>query len=216
MNWPPLGALRHRQHAPDPRDAGLGPDHPIVQATEAVRYTGRQWLHVAAVLTGGAIARLEGHAWALSLTCAAATVLAILSVLLGAHHRCERDCAIAVILDGGERVAIGAVQRERRRLLSDRTRHGLARTIERILRQARDRRLLRFTPIPFDAVVVTTVADELVDVVARLKSPGVSAREVALADRLIRYALSPLYGRDVDALREQLRRLRDPPPNRGA
>jgi hypothetical protein len=216
MSRPPLGALRHRHQDPGLRDAGLGPDHPMVKAVEAVGYTGRQWVHVAAVLTGGAIARLEGQAWALSLTCAAATVLAVLSVLLGAHHQRQRRCAIALILDGGESVAIGAVQRERRRLRSDRTRHALARSFERILRQARERRLLRFTPVPFDAVVVTTVADELLDVVRRLKAPGVSAQEVALAERLIGNALSPLYGRDTDALRQELRRLRDPTSGGGA
>jgi hypothetical protein len=182
----------------------------MVRAVEAVRYTGRQWVHVAAVLTGSAIARLEGHAWALSLTCAAAAVLAVLSVMLGARRQRERDCAIALILDGRERIAIVAVQRERRRLRSERTRHALARSIERILRQADERRLLRFTPVPFDAVVVTSVADELLDVVRRLEAPGVSAREVALAERLIGHALSPLYGRDSDSLRQALRRLGDP------
>jgi hypothetical protein len=183
----------------------------MVRAVDAVRYTGRQWVDVAAVLIGGAIAQLEGHAWALSLTCAAATVLAVLSVLLCAHRQRERDCAIALILNGRERIAIGAVQRERRRLRSERNRCALAHSLERILRQARERRLLRFTPVPFDAVVVATVTDELLDLIRRLKTSGVSAREVALAERLVERALSPLYGSDVDALREELRRLRDPP-----
>ena len=42
-----------------------------------------------------------------------------------------------------------------------------------------------------------------------LRTEGVSARGVARAERLVERAVSPLYGQDVGALREELRRVRD-------
>ena len=78
---------------------------------------GRQWVHVAAVLTGSVIARIEGREWAGPLAGSAASVLLILTVLVAAHKQRERDCAIELVLEGRETVPIAAVQRQRRRLL---------------------------------------------------------------------------------------------------
>ena len=52
-------------------------------------------------------------------------------------------------------------------------------------------------------------AGELRDVIGLLRAEGVSARGVARAERLVERAVSPLYGQDVGALREELRRVRD-------
>ena len=79
--------------------------------------TGRQWVHVAAVLAGSVIARIEGREWAGPLAGSAMIVLLILTVLVAAHKQRERDCAIELVLEGRERVPIAAVQRQRRRLL---------------------------------------------------------------------------------------------------
>jgi hypothetical protein len=53
------------------------------------------------------------------------------------------------------------------------------------------------------------VADEILEVIGLLRRPNASARGVARVERLVERALSPLYGRDVDALREELWRVRD-------
>ncbi|MGH2887639.1 MAG: hypothetical protein ACRDPA_33895 [Solirubrobacteraceae bacterium] len=183
----------------------------MVRATEAVHYTGRQWVHVAAVLTGSVIARIEGREWAGPVAGSAAIVLLTLTVLVAAHKQRERDCAIELVLEGRETVPIAAVQRQRRRLLSDQTRNGLAGNLEDLIRQAasRSRRQMRVTALPFEPKLVRMVAEELRDVIGLLRTEGVSARGVARAERLVEHGVSPLYGRDVGALREELRRVRD-------
>lgn len=189
----------------------LRSDHPLVRAGEAVDYTGRQWVDVAAVLTGSVIARIEGRGWAGPLAGSAAIVLLILTVLVAAHKQRERDCAIELVLEGHETVPIAAVQRQRRRLLSDQTRNGLAGNLEDLIRQAagRSRLQMRVTALPFEPTVLTMAAGELRDVIGLLRTEGVSARGVARAERLVERAMSPLYGQDVGALREELRRVRD-------
>lgn len=135
----------------------------------------------------------------------------VLTLLLAAYRQRERDCAIGLIIDGHEQIRIAAVERERRRLLSDRARQGLASSLEDKVREASERRSprARVTPVPFDRVVVSAVASEMVEVISLLRSPCLWARGVARAERLVERALSPLYGRDVGALREELRRVRD-------
>ena len=189
----------------------LRSDHPLLRATEAVHYTGRQWVHVAAVLTGSVIARIEGREWAGPLVDTAAIVLLILTVLVAAHKQRERDCAIELVMEGRETVPIAAVQRQRRRLLADQTRNGLAGDLEDLIRQsARPSRFqLRVMPLPFDPTVLTMAAGELRDVIRLLRTEDVSARGVARAERLVERAMSPLYGQDVVALREELCRVRD-------
>ncbi len=138
-------------------------------------------------------------------------MLLILTVLVAVHKQRERDCAIELVLEGDERVPIAAVQRQRRRLLAEQTRNGLAGNLEDLIRQSarRSRRQMRVTPLPFEPMVVRTVAGELRDVIGLLRAEDVSARGVARAERLVERAVSPLYGQDVGALREELRRVRD-------
>jgi hypothetical protein len=181
VNRRSLSALRHRRAAPRPRCAELSADHPLARAIESVRYTGRQWLHVTAVLIGSAIAHVEGDAWALPMMDAAVSVLLVVTLPLVIHRQRQRDCAIGLILDGRERIPIAVVerQRQRQRLLPDRTRQGLASSLEDIVRQASDPRPLRrrVMPVPCDAVVVLTVASEIVVVISFAAGPvGARAR----------------------------------------
>ena len=188
-----------------------------MRATEAVQYTGRQWVDVAAVLAGSVIARIEGREWAGPLAGSAASVLLMLSVLVAVHKQRERDCAIELVLEGLETVPIAAVQRQRRWLLSVRTRNGLAGNLEDLIRQAarRSRLHMRVTPLPFEPMVVRMVAGEVRGVIGLLRAEGVSARGVARAERLVERAVSPLYGQDAGALREELCRVRDQLANGG-
>ena len=105
------------------------------------------------------VARTEGREWAGPLAGMAAIVLLILTVLLAAHKQRERDYAIELVLEGLETVPIAAVQRQRRRLLSDRTRQGLAGNLEELIRQAarRSRLHVRVTPLPFQPMVPTVL-----------------------------------------------------------
>lgn len=182
-------------------------DHPLLHAIEVVQYTVRQWVHVAAVLTGSVIALIEGGAWAASLAGSAATVLLVLTVILAACEQRKRDCAIELILEGRQSVPIAAVQRQRRRLVSERTRDGLAGNLEEMVCHAsrpRGRQLRVTRPM-----VVAMVTDELREVIGLLRAEGVSARGVARTERLVTHAVSPLYGHEGGALREELCRVRD-------
>ena len=138
-------------------------------------------------------------------------MLLTLTVLVAVHKQRERDCAIELVLEGRERVPIAAVQRQRRRLLAEQTRNGLAGNLEDLIRQsARPSRFqLRVAPLPLEPMVVRMVAADLRDVIGLLRAEGVSARGVARAERLVERAVSPLYGQDVGALGEELCRVRD-------
>ena len=184
----------------------LRADHPLLCATEAVESTVRQWVNVAAVLTGSVIARLEGGAWAVPLAVSAASVLLILTILLALFEQDKRDCALELILAGGEATPIAVVQRQRRRLLSARTRDGLAASLEDVVRYVSSGPKLRSRigwPL-YEPRVVAAVADELREVIGLLRAEGVSARGVARVERLIKHAVSPLYGLEVSVLREEL------------
>ena len=134
-----------------------------------------------------------------------------MTLLLAMRVQARRDCVTDVILEGGEDLPVGVVQRERRRLLSDRNRAGLARGLEETAREASAPRngRVRLVPPLFEQRVVAQVADELRELGAVLRAGGVSARGVASLERLVSHATSPLYGRDVAALRDELRRAQE-------
>ena len=124
----------------------------MLRAAEAVHYTSRQWIHVAAVLTGSVVARIESREWSTPLAGSAASVLLILTLLLAAHRQRERERAIDLILEGREVVPVAAVWRQRQRLLSERTRHRLASKLDDAARETTRRRRLhaRVTPPRFE------------------------------------------------------------------
>ena len=77
----------------------------------------------------------DGRQWAAALAASAAIVLLGLTVIVAAGRQCKRDRALDLILGGHERLAIAAVQQQRRRLLSQRTRTALARSLEDVVDQ---------------------------------------------------------------------------------
>lgn len=208
MRRPSLIGARERRVAVSRPGTDLLPDHPLLRASEAVAYTARQCLHVAAVLTGSVIALIESDHWAMPLAYSAASVLIVLTGLLFAHVQRERDCAIVLILEGREMLAIAPVQRQRKRLLAPRTRDRIIGELEDAIHQVRRAGpSFSLTPPRFERAVVTAVIDELHDVIRLLDHSGCSARAIASAERLVEQATSPLYGRDVNALRDELRRV---------
>jgi hypothetical protein len=88
----------------------LRSDHPLLRATKAVQRTVRQWVNVAAVLTGSVIARFEGGAWAAPIAVSAASLLLILTVLLLVFEQDKRDRAVELILDGDENAPIATAR----------------------------------------------------------------------------------------------------------
>ena len=194
---------------PHRQPASLRPDHPLSRAVEAVGYTSRQWTDVGAVLVGSVIARLEGARWSGPLAGSAAAVLAVLSLLLVFRVQDRHDCVIDLILEGNEDAGLPVVQRERDRLLSVRKRSKLADSVAEMVREAQ-RPPRRFVAPPLVARrVVAPLADELLEISGLLRAGPMSARGVARLDRLLGHAISPLYGNDIDALRNELRQVRD-------
>ena len=162
------------------------------------------------MLIGSVIARAQGGRWASGLVCSAGGVLLVLSLLLAVRVQARRDCVTDAILEGAEDLPVEVIQRERRRLLSPRNRVGLARSLEELAREAATPRAGRARLVPplFEPRVVAQVADELRELGAVLRTEAVSARGVARAERLVSRATSPLYGRDVAALHDELGRVR--------
>ena len=191
--------------------SGLARDHPLSVAIEAVADTRRQCTHVAAILVGATIARLQGAHWSGPLAVSAGVVLAVLGVMLAFRVQDRHDRVIAFILDGHEDAGPAIVQRARDRLLSPRNRSKLSASLASVAEDATklSRRSLRPTPPLFTRRIIIAVADMLVEVCSLLEEGPARARGVARVDRLLRVAASPLYGDDLTALREELTVIRE-------
>jgi hypothetical protein len=189
-------------------ESPLHPGHPLLRTTDALERVARQSLVVAAMLTGSVIGDLDRQRWGLPLALSSAVVLAILSLTaLGLRYR-RRDRAIDLILEGREHVQIAAVQHERRRLMSERARTGLARSFEDVINESRRTGpQMRASRPLFHLWVVRESSKELSELVSLLASHHTSVQGLARAERLIAGGTSPLYGDDAGALRAEIRRI---------
>jgi hypothetical protein len=162
------------------------------------------------LLLASIAAQIVGFGEALTFVIGSAVVLLVLCALAGEQWDRRRFAARQLVLDGRESLPLGPVQRERRRLLEARTRHYVARSFERVLQHV----TRRPAPVPpsvrplFDVGTVASVAEDLREIVKLLHTGVPHARGVALAERLLTEGVSPLYGYDAIALRDELRRVR--------
>ena len=189
----------------------LGPTHPLTRAMRDSGAVTRQSRAVATLLAGALIAALNGLAWAWAGVAGAAAVLAGLGVAALAVRVRARWAAREVIADGGERLPLAPIARERTRLLAQDTRSTLAGTLERMLVQAGTTpgRLAPPSLRPvFDVGVVRALAEDLRALATALRDGPASARGVALAEQLVTWGGSSLYGHGVEPLRAELGRLR--------
>jgi hypothetical protein len=195
--------------SPSPGDL-LGSEHPYTRANEQLAAFRRQLSAVGLLLLGSVGALILGLGQALPLLIGSAIVALVLAALAGEQWDRRRFAARQLVLDGRESLPLGPVQRERRRLLEARTRHYVARSFERVLQHV----TRRPAPIPasvrplFDVGTVASVTEDLREIVKLLHSGVAHARGVALAERLLTEGVSPLYGYDAIALRDELRRVR--------
>lgn len=191
-------------------DQLLGPDHPYARANDVLAALRRQVAAVALLLVGSLAALVLGIGQAVTLVIGASIVLLGLGVVAGEQWGRRRHAARQLVLDGRESLPLAPIQRERRRLLAARTRRYVARSFERVLQHV----TRRPAPVPasvrplFDVGTVATVVDDLHEIVALLHAGVPQARGVALAERLLTEGVSPLYGYDAIALRDELRRVR--------
>jgi hypothetical protein len=190
--------------------ATLGADHPLTRAAETSERVWGQVRAVAAVLVGSTIDVLLGRPWAAPLAGAAAVVLAVLALIVAACRTHQRDRALDLILEGRDDIPVTEVQRQRTRLSSERTRRDLSLSLKEIVRDgaSRNRRSSCRIPPLFDPAVVTAVAEDLRIISRLLLEHAGNVRGIALTELLVTRATSPLYGRDVVQLREELRRVK--------
>jgi hypothetical protein len=192
-----------------PRDV-LGPDHPLTRAAESLKAVTHQAGVVSLLLIGSVATWLFGVPQAIALVIGCAVVLPVLGFAAGELWDRRRHAARQLVLDGRESLPLPAIQRERRRLMEARTRRYVARSFERVLQHV----TRRPAPVPpsvrplFDVKVVATVAEDLREIVRLLHAGVPRARGIALAERLLTEGVSPLYGYDAIALRDELRRVR--------
>ena len=189
----------------------LGSAHPFVRAEDTLRSVEEQAGAVAAVLAIGIAARIGNESWSWPLIGAAGIVLVGLLIILAAVRQRVRDEAINLLLTGYENAPIAAVQNERRRLVSRRTRRALGKTYMTIARQAGPGAgLVVASARPlFQRRIVRGVINELVAIGQALERDDVAAPAVARAERLITDGTSKLYGSDQRSLKLELQRILD-------
>lgn len=208
-----LASLR-LSHVGAPREeratALLGAGHPLVRALDALAVLTRQTLAVTSALAACALATAAGATWAPAAALGAAAVLVVLAVLAAALLGEARRRALDLIVEGRERLPLAAVERERRRLLRPQTRARLASGLTEALEEALIPRAVPVASASLlaDTRVLRENASELCAVAALVRAAPPSAGGVALVERLLRDGGSPLYGKDVRPLREELRRAR--------
>ena len=154
-------------------------------------------------------ARIANATWSWPLIGAAAIVLVGLLIILAAVRQRVRDEAINLLLTGYENAPIAAVQNERRRLVSRRTRRALGMNYMTIARQAGPGAgLVVASARPlFQRRIVRGVIEELVAIGRALERDDVAAPAVARAERLITDGTSNLYGSDQRSLKVELQRI---------
>jgi hypothetical protein len=188
----------------------LGRDHRL---TQAVSYQHTLALQSAvaglAVLAGGAGLLLDlGVA---TLVVVVGTVVAALFVLAWAvTRRVTRERAQDLIAAGDHSAVVSVLARERRRLASPRERERLASSLEGLYRDAlRWYEILpRFRP-PNGVVQLRHTGPEVEGLTRALRRDRVRVQGVALTARFLSNGYeSPLYGNELEPLREELNRIR--------
>lgn len=187
-------------------ESALGRQHPLARALSIRQTVVRQLLVTVVALvvaTGAVLAHLDG-AWVF--LGASALVCAALTLALAATRHVVRIRTYDLIADGQGSALLPVVARARRRLASPKERERLARSLERLLRDARrwDELLPNFRPLP-GVECLRMTAPEVETVATLLRREHVPTRGVALTARFLESGSgSPLYSGNVELLREEL------------
>jgi hypothetical protein len=164
---------------------------------------------VAALQVVGGVLLWVSAPFALALTVAAAVVQLALDARLAMLRLHRRELCRDLVIDGLERLPLAALGCELRRLRNPRHQARLARTAEELADSADHyHHEIGLGPPLYSHRVLARVQPELRDVARSLQADGGGVRGVALLDRLITSGTSPLYGRQVGPLRDELGRIR--------
>jgi len=188
----------------------LGRDHRLTRAISYLHTLALQSTVAAlAVLAGGAGLLL--HLGIAALVVIAGAVVAVFFLLAwGVTRSVTRERAQDLIAAGNDSVVVSVLARERRHLASRKARERLAHSLETLYRDA-----LRWYEIPPrfrppDGILqLRHTGPELEGLTEALRHDRVRVQGVALAARLLSNGYeSPLYGNELEPLRQELNRIR--------
>jgi hypothetical protein len=162
----------------------------------------------AAAVALGASGYVAGGRWGLPLLIGAAIVQLALGLVLALHAGLQRERARELIIAGRGELPLPVLQRERGRLQRPRRSRSHARALEELVRAAeRWPTLVRSCRPVFDPQLVRAAAPQLRAIATRLRVSRVTAHTAARVERLLTSGASPLYGRELEELRAELRRI---------
>lgn len=188
----------------------LGEAHPLSRSLDLQLTLARQLLVALGASILGLAALVGGLGTGGLLLGAAALVTAGLALALVATHQGVREKARRLVADEDDSLLLGVVARERRRLSTREERERLARSLERILVDARrwNRTHPAFRPLP-GVRNVLYAPDDVSAIAGLLRQDRVSARGVALVSQLVTDGCrSPLFADDRHELVQELKRIR--------
>ena len=212
---PPLPARRRTRSVGQARtdavvaEACLGSRDPLAGVLRRSDTVLEQLVSVTAVQAAG-LAFLSGELKVgLSLALAAVVVQLGLGCRLAALRARRRELCLELIMAGSQALPLACVDRERRRLLDPRTGERFATSIDEIVNTASRPLPLHPAVRPiFYVRVIRRVAPELDEVASLLRAGAPCVRGVAAVEWLLTSPASPLYGADVEPLRQELGRVR--------
>jgi hypothetical protein len=186
----------------------LGPGHPLVVSLSRSELACRQLVTVTAAGAAGVVWFFGGWRFGLSLAIGAAAVQGALACRIGLLRHERRDLSLELIAKGGAALPLPCIERLCRALLDRRALERLADSIDDLVRTAVHPATGPVLVRPLaDRRVIRAVAADLREVASLLRE-GPDVRGVALVELLLTSPTTPLYGSEVEPLREQLTRAR--------
>jgi hypothetical protein len=189
--------------------AALGADHPLVRLQCERRTTADQIRAVAVAQAVGVGALLQGTSWSFVLFGSATLVQLALGMRMLVLAESRHDLCRELIAGGGVRPDLPVVRREWSRLADPRHRARLACSLEEVARAAvRPWAGSPGSRLYFSVRLVRPLAAELREIAAQLRDDVAGVPGVAVAERLLTFPQSPLWGTDSRRLAEELARIR--------
>jgi hypothetical protein len=184
----------------------LGPDHPLVRVLDTTRVVIGQSLVVLAITAASVAAAVAGVSEAVAVTAGAVVAQVGLAGTLAILATTKREQLLELIVESRSSLPLAALERERDRLLDMGHRDALARSLDTLRHQA-ERPILRppSTRPLYTRRVITAVAGDLAQTSRLLRAPDAGIAGVAMGEQLLGHSRSPLFGTDVERLRQELR-----------
>jgi hypothetical protein len=190
-------------------EAWLGATHPLTVVLQGWEALIDQLRSLAVMAPTGFL--LSGGDLSVGLSVAIAVL--VMELVLGCRflalraHR--RELCLLLIVEGRQALPLACVEGERQRLAARPTSDQLARSLDEIVRTAAEplTRIPASRPL-FNVRLIRAVAPELRRIASLLRGEQPCVRGVAVVEWLLTSPATPLYDRDVGALRQELGRAR--------